>query len=89
MSRCGSDLVLRDETGASVTLAQAVGNRPTVLSLVYYECPMLCTLTLNGLVGALNTLPFVPGRDFSLLTVSFDAREQPEQALDCRRARSP
>jgi protein SCO1/2 len=80
------DLVLRDETGASVTLAQAVGNRPTVLSLVYYECPMLCTLTLNGLVGALNTLPFVPGRDFSLLTVSFDAREQPEQALRRKQA---
>jgi protein SCO1/2 len=57
-----------------------VGDKPTVLSLVYYECPMLCTLTLNGLVGALNALTFDPGSDFSLVTVSFDPRETPEQA---------
>lgn len=74
------DLVFRDETGAPVKLADAVGDKPTVLSLVYYECPMLCTLTLNGLVGALNALAFEPGRDFSLVTVSFDPRETPEQA---------
>src|SRR6185295_16603782 len=80
------DLVLRDETGAPVTLADAVGDKPTVLSLVYYECPMLCTLTLNGLVGALNALPFEPGREFSLLTVSFDDRERPEQAMARKRA---
>ena len=80
------DLVLRDETGASVRLGEAIAGRPTVLALVYYECPMLCTLTLNGLVSALNTLPFEPGRDFSLVTVSFDSREKPEQGLLRKRA---
>lgn len=80
------DIVLRDETGAPVSLAAAVGDKPTVLSLVYYECPMLCTLTLNGLVSALNVLPFEPGREFSLVTVSFDAREKPEQAQKRKQA---
>ena len=80
------DIVLRDETGAAVSLRDAIAGRPTVLSLVYYECPMLCTLTLNGLVGALSALPFEPGREFSLLTVSFDDRETPEQAAARKRA---
>jgi protein SCO1/2 len=74
------DVVLRDETGAPLRLGDALGGKPAVLSLVYYECPMLCTLTLNGLVGALKALPFEPGREFSLVTVSFDDRERPEQA---------
>jgi protein SCO1 len=74
------DIVLRDETGAAVRLGDALAGKPAVLSLVYYECPMLCTLSLNGLVGALTALPFEPGRDFSLVTVSFDDREKPEQA---------
>jgi protein SCO1 len=80
------DIVLRDETGAAVSLRDAIAGKPTVLSLVYYECPMLCTLTLNGLVGALSALPFEPGREFSLLTVSFDDRERPEQAAARKRA---
>jgi protein SCO1 len=80
------DLVLRDENGGALSLRDALGGRPAVLSLVYYECPMLCTLTLNGLASALNTLPFEPGRDFSLVTVSFDARERPEQGLLRKRA---
>jgi protein SCO1/2 len=80
------DIVLRDDSGAAVTLREAVAGKPTVLSLVYYECPMLCTLTLNGLVGALTALPFEPGREFSLLTVSFDDRERPEQAAARKRA---
>ena len=80
------DLVLRDETGAPVKLVDAVGGKPAVLSLVYYECPMLCTLTLNGLVGALNALTFEPGRDFSLVTVSFDPREGPEHAQKRKQA---
>jgi protein SCO1/2 len=80
------DIVLRDETGAPVRLADAVAGRPAVLSLVYYECPMLCTLTLNGLVSALTALPYEPGREFSLITVSFDERERPEQAQKRKQA---
>jgi len=74
------DLPFRDESGAPVTLARYFGKRPVILSLVYYECPMLCTLVLNGLVRALRTLTFEPGREFEVVTVSFDPRDTAELA---------
>jgi protein SCO1/2 len=74
------DIHLRDEQGREVALRDLFHGRPVVLSLVYYECPMLCTLSLNGLVSALSVLQMEPGRDFDLVTVSFDARETPAQA---------
>ena len=61
-------------------LGDYFGRRPVVLSLVYYDCPMLCTLTLNGLVSALDVLSFDAGREFEVVTVSFDPRETPELA---------
>jgi protein SCO1 len=74
------DLALHDETGRAVRLREYFGKKPVVLTIVYYECPMLCTLTLNGLLGALQRTAFTPGQEFELLTVSFDARETPELA---------
>jgi protein SCO1/2 len=74
------DLALRDESGRTVALRDFFGRRPVVLSIVYYDCPMLCTLTLNGLVGALLPLSFDVGREFEVVTVSFDPREGPELA---------
>jgi protein SCO1/2 len=75
-----ADIVLRDEQGRPVRFRDLTGTRPVVLTLVYYECPMLCTLTLNGLMSALETLSYLPGREFDVVTVSFDAREGPELA---------
>jgi protein SCO1/2 len=74
------DLPLRDEAGQKVTLGQYFHGRPVVLSLVYYECPMLCTLSQNGLVSALGVLSMNPGKDFEIVTVSFDPRDTPERA---------
>jgi protein SCO1/2 len=74
------DAVFRDETGRAVRLGRYFGSRPVVLSLVYYDCPMLCTLSLNGLVSALDVLPFAPGREFELVTVSFAPAETPALA---------
>ncbi|HEY7412517.1 MAG TPA: SCO family protein [Vicinamibacteria bacterium] len=74
------DAAFRDEQGLSVPLRALFRGRPVVLSLVYYECPMLCTLTLNGLVSALGTLSLDAGRDFDVITVSFDSRETPALA---------
>ena len=74
------DVALRDEDGRPVTLGAYFKGRPVVLAVVYYECPMLCTLTLNGLVSALATLSFDAGREFEVVTVSFDPREGPELA---------
>ncbi len=74
------DLEFRDESGATVRLADYFGEKPVVLSLVYYECPMLCTLVLNGLVGSLKALPFDVGDEFEVVTVSFDPEETPDLA---------
>jgi len=71
------DLNFRDEVGRVVPLKSFFGKRPVVLSLVYYDCPMLCTMVLNGLVRALRTLKFDAGREFELVTVSFDPTETP------------
>jgi protein SCO1/2 len=81
-----ADIVLRDEQGRPVRFGDLTGDRPVVLTLVYYECPMLCTLTLNGLMSALEMLSYTPGREFDLVTVSFDAREGPELAAAKKKA---
>ncbi len=53
-----------------------------VLALVYYECPMLCTQILNGMVRAAKVLKFTPGKDYDVVAISFDARETPQQAAE-------
>lgn len=76
------ELTFRDEEGRAVKLGQYFGKRPVVLALVYYECPMLCTLILNGTVKALRPLTFNPGRDFEVVVVSIDPREKPALAAE-------
>ena len=71
------DLVFRDETGRSVPLREYFGQKPVILALAYYECPMLCTLVLNGLLRSLRALSFDVGNQFSVVTVSFDPMEKP------------
>jgi len=69
------DLVFRDEAGQQVKLGQYFGKKPVVLALVYYDCPMLCTQVLNGMVTSFRVLPFQIGNEFDVVTVSFDPRE--------------
>jgi protein SCO1/2 len=69
------DLVFRDESGQQVKLGQYFGKKPVLLALVYYECPMLCTQVLNGMVSSFRVLPFQVGDEFDVVTVSFDPRE--------------
>jgi protein SCO1/2 len=63
-----------------VKLGDYFGRRPVILALVYYECPMLCTLVVNGLVKSLRAVKFTPGREFEVVVVSFNPREQPALA---------
>lgn len=72
-----ADIPFVDETGRQVTLGEFFGKRPVVLALVYYECPMLCTQVLNGLVSALGVLNFEAGREFDVVAVSFNPKEGP------------
>ncbi len=75
-----ADLTFRDETGKTVTLGDYFGKKPMILNLVYYQCPMLCGEVLSGLESALRVLKFDVGREFDVLTVSFDPKETPEMA---------
>ena len=74
------DLIFRDETGKSVRLGDYFGNKPAILNLVYYRCPMLCGEVLSGLESALRVLKFDVGKEFDVLTVSFDPRETADMA---------
>ncbi len=74
------DATFVDHTGSVAPLADYLGDRPVVLALVYYDCPMLCSMILNGLTQSLRTLRFDAGREFDVVVASFDARETPEQA---------
>jgi len=78
--RAPLDVEFLDEQGSPVTLGDYFGEKPVILALVYYECPMLCTLELNGLLRALRVLPLEPGKDFEIVTVSFDPGETPALA---------
>lgn len=74
------DLVFRDESGQQVNLGKYFGKKPVVLSFVYYDCPMLCTQVLNAMTTSFRVLPFEVGKEFDVVTISFDPRETPELA---------
>jgi len=71
-----------DENGKAVQLQQYFGEKPVILCFVYYECPMLCTQVLNGLLESLKTLSFDAGNQFNVITVSFDPNETPKLAAE-------
>jgi len=85
----GSDvplsLAFRDETGNRISLVDAFRPGPVILALVYYGCPNLCTLTLDGLFKALQELPFNAGEKFSVAVVSIDPSEGPALAAEKRK----
>src|SRR5438552_8257317 len=75
-----------DETGRTVRLGDYFGQRPVILVLAYYQCPRLCTLVLNGLVQGMLEMPFTAGKEFEVVTVSFDPRETWELAASKKEA---
>ena len=74
------ELKFRDEQGETVALGDYFQGRPVILILAYYRCPMLCNQVLNGVVDGLRGISFDAGKDFQVVVVSFDAREQPDLA---------
>jgi protein SCO1/2 len=79
-TRIPLDGEFRDETGKAVRLSEYFGKRPVVLSLVYYQCKIVCPEEIDGLVSALEMVKFVPGKDFDVVFVSIDPSETPEIA---------
>ena len=74
-ARIPLDTPFHDENGRTVRLGDLFHGRPVVLALAYYECPMLCTMVLNGVVSGLKPLALSAGKDFDVIAVSFNPRE--------------
>lgn len=70
----------RDEHGATVELGRFFAGKPVILALAYYQCPNLCTLVLNGILQMAQELKLDAGKDYQIVVVSFDPREQPALA---------
>ena len=74
------DLTFRDETGKSVRIGDFFGQKPIVLSLVYFDCPALCTEVLNGELRTIKAISLDLGKDFDAVTVSFEPKDTPALA---------
>ncbi|MEQ8850572.1 MAG: SCO family protein [Phycisphaerales bacterium] len=75
------DIELVDSNGQTVTLGEQLGGRPTVLALVYYDCPVVCSVVMDRLAESMNGLDYAVGEDYSTVVISFDPTETTEQAL--------
>lgn len=74
------DLMFRDETGRVVRLREYFHGKPVLLNFMYYKCPMLCSLAMDGVASSLTELKFTIGHDFDVITVSIDPRDMPKDA---------
>src|SRR5688500_4612205 len=74
------DARFKDEAGRDVALGDYFTGKPVLLAFVYYQCPMLCSQTLNGISSALKVVPFTAGKEFEVVLISFDPRDTPEAA---------
>lgn len=80
------DIPFADSEGKPVVLKDYFGKKPVLLALVYYGCPNLCTLVLNSTLDTLKDVNLVAGKDFDVLAVSFDPRENAELAKNKKSA---
>lgn len=70
-----------NESGQRVQLTDYFdGKTPVIINFVYHNCPMLCSVVLESLTETLKLIPWVPGQEFKVLTISFSAVETPEMA---------
>ena len=75
------DAVLKNDDGQEVKFGSLLNGRPAVIAFVYYECPMLCNEVLNGLTGTLKGISFDAGKDYDVIAISFDVRENEKPGL--------
>ena len=78
------DMAFRDESGAPVTLRKLI-HLPTILALVYYQCPNVCDALLTGVAGSLKSLDASPGKDYQAITISIDPTETAVEARKAKR----
>ena len=81
------NLTFIDETGATVALKDFFHKgRPVLLDLIYYSCPGLCDLILNGQTAAMRQIPWTPGDQYEVVTISIDPKEKPDLATQKKQA---
>ncbi|HEX4953320.1 MAG TPA: SCO family protein [Thermoanaerobaculia bacterium] len=78
------DLEMVDETGARVALGSLFQGKPMVLVPVYFHCPMLCKLTMQGIARSFADIPFTPGKEYEIVVYSFDPNDRPEVARESK-----
>ena len=76
------DTQFRDDHGQTVKLGDYFGKKPVILTFGYYQCPMLCTEVQRGIASVLKVVKFSPGKDFSVVFISFNPNETPEMAAE-------
>jgi len=76
------DLTFTDENGNEVTIGQCIDGKPTILIMAYYRCPMLCGQVFIGVLDAIRQMKLTCGKDYNIVCVSFDPKEQPGLARD-------
>jgi protein SCO1/2 len=86
-ARLDGSLSFKDTEGRQVRLSEVfAGDKPVLLVLAYYHCPMLCGLVLRGAAQGLSDLAWTPGREYRVVTVSFDPRDTTEAAREKRQS---
>lgn len=78
------DVPMRAEDGSATTVGAVLRGRPALFVPIYFKCPMLCPLSLEGLVKALRVIPLKPGKDFDVIVFSFDPKDTPADAAKKR-----
>ena len=73
------DLKFFNEKNDTVTL-QSMINKPTILSFVYFDCPGLCSPLLDGIANVISKMDLSIGKDFDIITISFNTKDTPEKA---------
>ncbi len=68
------DLTFMDEYGKPVTLRSLI-TKPTIITLVYYRCPGICSPLLTGVASMVDKMDLAPGKDYNIVTISFSPRE--------------
>ena len=81
-NRISGDIQILDQDNNSFQLNDYFMAKPTVLVMAYYQCPMLCSMVLNGLSTVINESNLTPGQDYNVLTVSIDPEETSQLSKD-------
>jgi len=78
------DLTFYNENNQEVKLRQLI-DKPTILCFVYFDCPNLCSPLLNGVADMISKLDMVLGKDYKIITISFNTSDTPEKAIEKKR----